>query len=191
MSSSALDLTHLVVVFMTIIRVVSVAAALLSNRHEPTEISDDVIAEMVYDFIREHDVQPLSAKTCSSDPDDAHPIKKRKLIHYDRERAKKCVMDDWLGPIPRFPDKSFECTFRIKRVMVDTIINHLAKRDSFWRQTLCRAGKPSISPYVKFLCGQKMLCYGVSASAFVDYFQMGVHIEKMFIKIDTRNGMLQ
>ncbi len=168
MSSSALDLTHLVVVFMTIIHVVSVAAALLSNRHEPTKIPHDGIAEMVYDFIREHDVQLLSGKRCSSDPDDPHPIKKRKQINYDRERAKKCAMDDWLGPIPRFPDKSFECTFCINRVMVDTIINHLAKRDSFWRQTVCRAGKPSISPYVKFLCGQKMLCYGVSASAFVD-----------------------
>ena len=81
-------------------------------------------------------------------------------------------MDDWLGPIPRFPDKSFERTFCIKRAMVDTIINHLAKHNSFWRQTVCRAGKPSISPYVKFLCGQKMLCYGVSASAFLDYFQI-------------------
>jgi fatty-acid desaturase len=82
-------------------------------------------------------------------------------------------MDDWLGPIPRYPDKSFEHTFCIKWVMVDTIINHSAKCDSLWRQTICRAGKSSISPYVKFLCAQKMLCYGVSASAFIDYFQMG------------------
>ena len=85
MSFSALDHTHLVVVFTTIIRVDSVAAVLLSNRHEPTEIPVDVIAEMVYDFICEHDVRPLSGKMCSSDPDDAHPIKKRKLTHYDRE----------------------------------------------------------------------------------------------------------
>ena len=57
--------------------------------------------------------------------------------------------------------------------MINTIINHLAKHDRFWRQMVCRAGKPSISPHVKFLCDQKMLCYGVSASAFLDYFQMG------------------
>ena len=81
-------------------------------------------------------------------------------------------MDDWLGPIPRFPDKSFEHTFDIKRAMVDTIINHLTKRDSFWRQTVCRAGKPSISPHITFLCGPKMLCYGISVSAFLDYFQI-------------------
>jgi hypothetical protein len=43
----------------------------------------------------------------------------------------------------------------------------------FWRQTVCRANKPSISPCVKFLCAQKVLCYCVSASAFMDYLQMG------------------
>ena len=38
---------------------------------------------------------------------------------------------------------------------------------------VCRARKQKICPYVKLLGAQKMLCYGVSASAFVDYFQMG------------------
>jgi hypothetical protein len=31
----------------------------------------------------------------------------------------------------------------------------------------------SIDPYVQFLAAQKMICYGVSVSAFRDYFQMG------------------
>jgi hypothetical protein len=104
---------------------VSVAAALLSNRHEPTEITQDVILEVVFSFICDHDVGLLSGKTRSSDPDDPHPAKKQKQINYDRERAKKCVTDDWLGPILRFPDKSFECTFCIKQEMVHTIMNHL------------------------------------------------------------------
>ena len=84
-----------------------------------------------------------------------------------------CVRDDWMGPVPRFPDKSFERTFRITRSMVETLVTHLAKKHSFWRKTVCRAGKPTICPYVKFLMGMKMLCYGVSGNAFVDYFQMG------------------
>jgi hypothetical protein len=71
------------------------------------------------------------------------------------------------------PDKQFDGTFRIKRHMVDTIINHLAKRDTFWIKTVCRAGKETINPYVKFLCAMKMLCYGVSGSAFVDYHRFG------------------
>jgi hypothetical protein len=78
MSSSTLDLTHLVVVFATLICVVSVAAVLLSNRHELTKIPQDVIAEMVFNFIRDHDVEPLSGKRCSFDPEDPNPAKKRK-----------------------------------------------------------------------------------------------------------------
>ena len=158
--------------FTMLICIVSVAAVLLSNDGQ-TNIPHDFIAEMVRHVICDHDVQPLSGKRQSSNATDLHPTKKRKQIKYDKEQAKKCMMDDWLGSIPRFPDKSFKWTFHIKHAMVDTIINHLAKHDSFWRKTVCRAGKPSISPHVKFLCGQKMLCYGVSASAFVDYFQLG------------------
>ena len=105
MSSSTLDLAHLVVMFMMLIHVVSVAVVLLSNRHQPTKIPHNVIEEMVYEFIRGHNVRPLLGKRCSSDPDDPHQTKKRKQISYDRERAKKCMMEDWLGPIPRFPDK--------------------------------------------------------------------------------------
>ena len=86
---------------------------------------------MVFNFIHDHNVQPLSRKRHSSDADDPHPTKKRKQIQYDRDQAKKWMMDDWLGPILRFPEKSFECTFCIKYAMVDTIINHLAKRNSF------------------------------------------------------------
>ena len=38
--------------------------------------TDTRSADAVIDFIREHDVQLLSGKMRSSDPDDAHPIKK-------------------------------------------------------------------------------------------------------------------
>jgi hypothetical protein len=32
-------------------------------------------------------------------------------VKYDRERAYKCVMSDWLCEVARFPDKHFECVF--------------------------------------------------------------------------------
>ena len=130
MSSRTFDLTHLVVVFTTLICIVLVAMVLLSS-DRPTEIPHDVIAEMVRHVIRDHDVQLLSGKRQSSGATDLHPTKKRKQIKYDREQAKKCMMDDWLGSIPRFPHKLFECTFRIKCAMLDTIINHMAKSDQF------------------------------------------------------------
>eukprot|EP00804_Cyclotella_cryptica_P018566 CCRYP_004366-RB/>CCRYP_004366-RB protein AED:0.36 eAED:0.36 QI:0/0/0/1/0/0/2/0/92 len=57
--------------------------------------------------------------------------------------------------------------------MVDILVKHLAKRHFFWQQTVCRAGKPTICQYVKFLIAMKMICYSVSGNAFMDYFQMG------------------
>jgi len=100
------------------------------------------------------------------------------------------VIDDWLGQIPRFPVKTFEGTFHLKHHKADTIINHLTKYDTFWRQTVCRAGKPSIYPYVKFLCAQTMLCHSVSASAFINYFQMGETTSRRCLsKLTT--GMVQ
>ncbi len=107
MPTPTVYLTQAVVEFAILIRVVSVAMTLLSN-HGPTQIPDDVIAEMVYNLTCDHDVWPLSWKRHSSDADDPHPTKMGKQIQYDREQANKCLMDDWLGPIPRFPDKLFE-----------------------------------------------------------------------------------
>ena len=57
--------------------------------------------------------------------------------------------------------------------MVDTILNHLAQRSSFWIKTVCRAGKETVNPYVKLLCALKMICYGISGNAFIDYHQFG------------------
>jgi hypothetical protein len=95
---------------------VSVAAALLSI-NGPTQIPDDFIAEMIYNFICDNCVWPLSRNRHSSNADDPHPTKKQKQTKDCRERAKKCMVDDWLGPIPRCPDKSFECTFGIKHAI--------------------------------------------------------------------------
>ncbi len=95
---------------------------------------------------------------------------KRTHIKYDYNQAEDSVFSDWVGEVPQFSDKEFERTFRIKCRMVDTIINHLAKRDTFWIKTVCRAGKETINPYV---CAMKMLCYGVSGGAFVNYHQFG------------------
>ena len=97
------------------------------------------------------------------------PHKKCKVVVYHHERAFCCVMSDYLGPVPRFPDMLFEQMLRIKRSMVDIMLNNLAWRDSFWTTTYSRSGKPSINPYVN----QKTICFGVSCFAFTDYFQMG------------------
>eukprot|EP00804_Cyclotella_cryptica_P026433 CCRYP_008109-RA/>CCRYP_008109-RA protein AED:0.33 eAED:0.33 QI:0/-1/0/1/-1/1/1/0/162 len=70
--------------------------------------------------------------------------------------------------------------------MVETLVTPLANRHSFWRQTVCRAGKPTICPYVKFLMAMKMICYGVSGNAFVDYFQMGETMMRRCVSFLTK-----
>ncbi len=75
--------------------------------------------------------------------------------------------------MPRFDDRQFEQTFLLKRHMVKDILNKLASHDPFWTKSRDCCGEFSISPHVKFLAAQKMICYGVSFSAFKDYFQVG------------------
>ena len=50
----------------------------------------------------------------------------------------------------------------------------LGNSSSFFRESVDCLGRPSICPKVKFLMALKLLCYGVSPSAFQDYFQMGI-----------------
>jgi hypothetical protein len=57
--------------------------------------------------------------------------------------------------------------------MVEKIVSSLAVFDRFWVSSIDCCGRPSIDPLVKFLTAQKMICYGVSYSAFKDYCQMG------------------
>jgi hypothetical protein len=97
-------------------------------------------------------------------------IQHRACIECDHERAEMSILSDWVGAVPRFADKHFERTFRIKQHMMDTIITNLAHYNTFWIKTVCRADKESISLYVHFLFAQTMLCYGISASAFINYW---------------------
>jgi hypothetical protein len=126
---------------------------------------------MVTQTIEEHDIPPLTGKHQKRQRSSNSNLAKRTCIKYDYKRAKESVLADWAGEVPCFPDRQFEHTFRIKCHMVDTIINHLAHRDKFWIKTVCRAGEEIINPYVKFLCTLKVLCYGISGGAFIDYHQ--------------------
>ena len=129
----------------------------------------EVMVEVVGDIIEKYDIGYILQESSSGD---TASNKKRKMVEYDRQRASKCVRSDWYCPCPRFDDCQFEYTFRIKRSMVEGIICHLTAFDSFWLQsTDCCEGR-SINPIVKFLSAQKLICYGISFSAFKDYFQM-------------------
>lgn len=96
--------------------------------------------------------------------------KRRTTMRYDHNRAYKCVIHDWLGDIPWFNDKH---SFQLKRALVEFTINDVAKHNSFWTKFIDSANRLSCFPHVKFLTAMKLICYGVSFSAFQDYFQNG------------------
>eukprot|EP00956_Cyclotella_meneghiniana_P027229 scaffold60647_cov51-Cyclotella_meneghiniana.AAC.4 len=139
-------------------------------------IPEDVILEVVQEFVELNRINLMdrkrSRRSGSSSPDENVKVK-RQMVKYDRERAFKAVTTDWMCARPIFDDKQFERTFRIKRSMVDGILAHLVNHDAFWLQTIDAVGNMSIHPHVKFLTALKLICYGVSFSAFQDYFQMG------------------
>jgi hypothetical protein len=122
-------------------------------------------------YVNRYNLNAILPKRCL-DNTNVEP-RKRQMIKYNCQCAFDSVMNNWMNPRPCFYDKQFERTFRMKKYMVDYIISNLAKTDPFWMPTRDAVGHLSISPIVKFLTALKMLCYGVSFSAFKDYFQLG------------------
>ena len=101
------------------------------------------------------------------------PRAKRTYINWNRDRARQCVDEDYLGDVPRFPDRQFERVFRVTRSIADRLLQCAAHCDAFFTERFDAANKRGICPKVKLLMALKQLAYGVSPSAFQDYFQMG------------------
>jgi hypothetical protein len=59
MLDSTLDHVHIIAAFSMLIRIVAVAAALLSQTHEPEEISHNGVVRMVMETICDHAVAPF------------------------------------------------------------------------------------------------------------------------------------
>jgi hypothetical protein len=56
---------------------------------------------------------------------------KRRYILWDRDRAHACIMDDYLGPVPRFNEDGFKRMFCISRQNYERIRNILCQSDVF------------------------------------------------------------
>jgi len=77
--------------------------------------------------------------------------------------------------------------------MVESIFCNLANLNSFWTTTVDCCGKTPIDPIVKFPVAMKLICYGVSFSAFKDYYQMRESTAKLFLEnfVKALSGVLQ
>ena len=78
----------------------------------------DVLQDLVTEFIDRYDIGYIYREQASSQ---SSSHRKRKMVDYDRERASKCARSDWFSPLPRFDDKQFERTFRLKKGMVEKL----------------------------------------------------------------------
>jgi len=98
---------------------------------------------------------------------------KRHYIHWDRSRARSCIMADYLGSLPRFSPDDFKRIFRVSRSSYQELRNILCTENVFFRERVDAANREPISTDAKILISLKYLAYGTSVNAFRDYFQLG------------------
>jgi hypothetical protein len=98
------------------------------------------------------------------------PRKKRTIFKH--QRAKKCIVEDYLSPDSLF-GKDFALMFRISRPRFQRLMEDVkAQKLAFYDTTIDRHGNPASSLEAKLLLPLKALAYGVTPNAFRDYFQM-------------------
>ncbi|KAL3787001.1 hypothetical protein ACHAWO_008114, partial [Cyclotella atomus] len=166
----------------------AIAVAVVEGQsHQSVLPPTDIIEEYMEDVIQEFDLQIDLGKRKADDSVSLFARNKRQMVKYNRVRALKAVREDYLDTRPIFNDRQFECVFRIKRYLVDDLLGKLVNHSSFWTSTVDACGQKSIDPYVKVLAAQKMICYGVSVSAFHDYFQMGESTGRLCVSMLCRH----
>jgi hypothetical protein len=98
--------------------------------------------------------------------------KKRRVSRYDHERARAAVYADYLSPNSVFNDRQFERMFRISKTIMQQLIAVCAAADPFFTEQTDTTGRYKICPFAKILMALKVVAFGCSPMAFVDYFQM-------------------
>jgi Plant transposon protein len=113
------------------------------------------------------------------------PIPKRRRIqtNFNWDRARQCVMEDFMSPYPRFNDRQFERTFRVTRSIIEETYMIVANVDPFFRETFdVVKQRQGICPYAKLLFAMQMLAFAVSPSALWHYYQMGETTARLAMK---------
>jgi hypothetical protein len=156
---------------MAIISIMALIQFVLEQEQAMNTLPDEATVGQVLERVR----TVRTAKRTIINPDAAvmPPPRKFARRNWDRDRARMCVQADYLGPQPIFDDRQFERIFRVTKSVVDQLLTVAVESSPFFRDGCDATGRKSISPHVKILMGLKLLAYGVSPSAFQDYFQMG------------------
>lgn len=117
-------------------------------------------------------VSRIKRRRDEENPMDHRILPRGKRIQYDHERAKQCIMADYLDSNAIFVGVAFQQMFRISRTLFEKIAQRLANKSSFFIQGYDSRGVAGACPQAKFMIALKALAYGCTPFAFRDYFQM-------------------
>jgi len=165
---------------LLLLGIASISAAMLEEEEEAAAAAHRVL--IVAEAVRDNLVATRRPPTIA---DDGPPQKKR-YIKWDRGRARHCIMDDYLGDLPRFSLDDFKRFFRISRHRYEEIRSYLCRTDSFFQAGYDAYKRQKVSADAKILITLKYLAYGCSINSFRDYFQMGESTAMMCVKRVTK-----
>lgn len=92
---------------------------------------------------------------------------------FDHDRARYCIMRDWLGEGCLFFESEFKRHFMVSRARFEMISRRLVASDpKFYAENRSANKVPVASTQAKILIGLKSISHGVCPATFADYFQM-------------------
>lgn len=96
--------------------------------------------------------------------------KRKKKIVWNYTRAHECILEDYLGAVPKFDFREFVTMFRISRTRFQSIMEDIEEY-TFYKKQVDAIGKTGVCYEAKLLLPLKTLAYGVPSHCFRDYFQ--------------------
>jgi hypothetical protein len=108
--------------------------------------------------------------------------RKKKYINWDRDRARQCIQEDYLEPVPRFNQDDFMRMFRVSCQNYEKIRNILCQSDCFFSDTYDDRKRRSISIDAKIMISLKYMAYCTAINSFRDYFKMGESTSRLCLK---------
>ena len=88
-------------------------AVALVIEEEQREIEQSLLRDSLYML--------WDSRKRKSDNAEGHLVTKRRYIQWDRDRAQQCIMEDYLGPVPKFNEDGFKRMFHVSRQNYDII----------------------------------------------------------------------
>jgi len=99
---------------------------------------------------------------------------RRQVSIYQHDRTRQAIQQDFFSPLPVFNDRQFERLYRVTKTIFQKLLEVCAFADPFFTDQHDAARRFNICPKAKVLMALKVIAYGCSPSAFIDYLQMSI-----------------